>query len=714
MSSAGGGPKLATAYYELIPSMQGSEQTISAELGNAGTAGGKSFNSRLLGIVGGLAAPLAAAAGIRKIISTGFDEAKDAAAGTAQLAAGIKSTGNAAGVSVGQLNALAGSIQGYSGQTDDSIVSAEQLLLTFTNIKNVGPDKIFDQATTAAANMAAKMGGDASSNAIILGKALNDPVAGISALTRVGVSFTDQQKAQIGQMVAANDTLGAQKIILGELNKEFGGSAVAFGNSYPGMIQRAKRAFEDFSQGLVQGMLPVLQPILGRLIDLLQDITPAASAAGQVIANGVGGAIKFLGPVMDTISAALGPVFEQLKPLIPQFLALYSSISPVQLIFKAIAPFLPQLVSAFGSLASTLLGSLGSAITTLLPVFQQLAGIIVGALGTALQALLPVVIQVVGILGPVLGTIVSALVPIITVLAQVFGQLIQAVAPLIAPILSLVAPLLQLAAAILKPLVELFSALITPILGLIPPLVTLLVPVLQVIITVLTAIVTGVVNVITWFVQLITGSKTAQKQLSDVWNGVLGFFSDLWHNVIGFFSNGIKNILDFFGGLPGQIMKALAGAGTWLVDIGKNMIQGLINGAGSLLKNIGSFFLQIIPSWIVAPFKAALGIHSPSTVFAGFGTNITAGLIQGVSAGRNDVNQALSDLVDVGAVSSSMVAAVAAPGLPQTASTSSAAPATDSTSAPLELSDKTISKLAAALAQLLRVWFRMGSDPRGN
>ena len=107
----------------------------------------------------------------------------DAAKGQAQLEAGIKSTGGAAGVTTQHLQDLAASIQGYSGQTDDSIVKTEQLLLTFTNIKNSGTDKIFDLATKAAADMAAKMGTDASSAAIQLGKALNDPTNGMTVLS---------------------------------------------------------------------------------------------------------------------------------------------------------------------------------------------------------------------------------------------------------------------------------------------------------------------------------------------------------------------------------------------------------------------------------------------------------------------------------------------------------------------------------------------------
>ena len=153
-----------------------------------------------------------------------------------------------------------GSIQKYSGQTDDSIVKAQGLLLTFTNIRNAAGknNDIFTQATKITADMAQKFGGDASDSAVRLGKALNDPIKGISALSKIGVSFTAAQKKQIKTMQDAGNIAGAQKVILAELNKEVGGSAEAYGKTLPGQIDRAKRAFEDVTQALVTKMLPAL------------------------------------------------------------------------------------------------------------------------------------------------------------------------------------------------------------------------------------------------------------------------------------------------------------------------------------------------------------------------------------------------------------------------------------------------------------------------
>jgi phage-related protein len=453
------GTRLATGWLELLVSTAGAQKSITDEIvptaDRAGAEGGRRLGAGLVAGIAAVAVAGAAAAGIGKIFSVGFDEVKDAAAGTAQLAAGIASTGNAANVSVGDLNSLAASIQGYSGQTDDSIVAAEGLLLTFTNIKNVGPDKIFDDATRAAADMAARMGGDAASKATMLGKALNDPVKGVTALTKVGVQFTEQQKDQIAAMVAAGDTLGAQKVILGELNTQFGGSAAAFGQTLPGKIEILKRSFEDFSQTAIGAITPIAGPILGLLIAGFEKITPALAPIADSLAGffgGIGTTVgpilasigATLGPVFASIGAAIGPIFAQLgplfselgsvfAPLIPQFLELAAAV------FSTLAPVIAQL-------AGILTGVLSQAFVILVPVIAQIAEVLGGALGTAITALVPVIGLIATTLGTVLGTVIQALVPVIAAVAPIFSSIITAVAPLVGILVPLIAAVLELVA----------------------------------------------------------------------------------------------------------------------------------------------------------------------------------------------------------------------------------------------------------------------------
>ena len=107
-------------------------------------------------------------------------------------------------------------------------------------------------------------------------------------------------------------------------------------------------------------------------------------------------------------------------------------------------------------------------------------------------------------------------------------------------------------------------------------------------------------------------------------------------------SDGINGIVNFFVNLPSRIANAVGNMGSLLYNKGRDLIDGLLNGAGSLLSKIGSFFLDKVPSWIKDPFKKALGINSPSKVFADYGMNTMQGLQQGISRNAGLVEGALS------------------------------------------------------------------------
>jgi len=276
-----------------------------------------------------LAGAVAGVAALTAVVHTGIGETLDASAGHAQLVAGIKSTGSAAGVTAKHIEDLAGTIQGYSGQTDDSIVATGKLLLTFTNIKNSGPNKIFDEATIAAADMAAKMGGEASASAIRLGKALNDPVKGITALQRVGVSFTEGQKKQIAAMVESGDVAGAQKMILAELNREFGGAAKAAGESLPGQLAKGKRAFEDMSQSVVTAFVPVVVPAIEAAAAALQRAAPHIEAFAQGLAKSAQNGA--LGAIFSAIGTAIGFVARNIEYVVPILAGLIAGMVAFQI-----------------------------------------------------------------------------------------------------------------------------------------------------------------------------------------------------------------------------------------------------------------------------------------------------------------------------------------------------------------------------------------------
>lgn len=215
---------------------------------------------------GMFAGAAAGAAALGAAVKIGVGEFMDAQKVAAQTAAVLKSTGGAAGVTAGHVDKLASSILNYSGIDDEAIASGENLLLTFTNVRNeVGKgNNIFDQATTVMADMSTALGQDMSQSAIQLGKALNDPIKGVSALRRVGVSFTTAQQLQIKTLVKTGHTMEAQKLILGELRKEFGGSARAAGETLSGKLNILRETFNNLAGKIVELVIPTFTRLVDR------------------------------------------------------------------------------------------------------------------------------------------------------------------------------------------------------------------------------------------------------------------------------------------------------------------------------------------------------------------------------------------------------------------------------------------------------------------
>ncbi|TXI14803.1 MAG: hypothetical protein E6Q66_04605 [Pedobacter sp.] len=151
----------------------------------------------------------------------------------AQLAAAIKSTGSAASRTRDQLNELSAALMAQTGINSDNIAKAEALLLTFTNIRS----EIYDQTLPIMLDMNKALGQSLESSAIQLGKALNDPIRGFSALAEVGVSFSTTQREIITNFQNSGDLASAQKVILEELAKEFGGVAKAMAQTDSGKLE---------------------------------------------------------------------------------------------------------------------------------------------------------------------------------------------------------------------------------------------------------------------------------------------------------------------------------------------------------------------------------------------------------------------------------------------------------------------------------------------
>lgn len=264
---------------------------------------------------GALAAGAAIGTGLAISAKVGFDEFNEGQKVAAQTAAVLKSTGSAANVTAKQIDQMATSMMMKTGIDDEAIKTGSNLLLTFTNIRNeVGKgNDIFNQANKTVQDMSVALGQDTKSSAIQLGKALNDPIRGITALRRVGVSFNDAQTETITGLVESGKTMKAQKLILAELHKEFGGSAEAAGKTFSGQLNVLKETFRNTAGEIVGRFMPLI-------VSLAKVVLPLVARGLEFVADWLGkfgdAATKRGGEVRGVFEAIWGFIRENVVPII--------------------------------------------------------------------------------------------------------------------------------------------------------------------------------------------------------------------------------------------------------------------------------------------------------------------------------------------------------------------------------------------------------------
>lgn len=573
------GTELASAYLTLIPSMKGAQSAITSEVGSvaktagedggalmgagitskvgaaakeAGEEGGGFLGSGMVEKAAEFAAPLAGALGVVEVVKTGVEHLSAMSGVTAQLNAGLASTGGASGVTTKHMLDLANSVQDYSGQSVESIANAQKMLLTFTNINNNGPDKTFDRATKLTADMAAKMGIDGTQAAKMLGRALQDPAQGMGSLSRAGVVFTTAQRNQVKAMEAAGNMAGAQKFILDGLTKSVGGAAAAYGNSFPGMISRVKLAFEDFSGNIVQAFMPIVGPILTGVLKGMDLLAKGSEVASEFVQKGFEAAKKPLDDFVDGFKngvdavdsnqsvfahwgAAVFGVVDHVKTAVSDFMDGFKN--GVDAIGSNQSQFAHWGAAVFGVVADVKkgiddffrgfsTGTYSNGISHLGSEFSAAFGAIQQTVHTVISALKPAFDSVGGMLksmfsgvnfGAVAGQIfqlstafnpvhlaISAILPLLPQILSAFGQIAITVGKTLLSAFTVIAPvILNLSKLIVSNLTSVLAMILPIIIQLIQMLVKQFVLMVPIVLQIVQMIVPFVMQLIQLFVPLL-------------------------------------------------------------------------------------------------------------------------------------------------------------------------------------------------------------------
>jgi hypothetical protein len=345
------------------------------------------------------------------------------AAGAAALAFGAKAiqAGEAAATSnarIDQINKSMGlfgestdevtaSLVNYANQVarstgvdQNQIKLTQAKLLTFKELA-VTADQVggnFERATLAAIDLGAAGFGTAETNAVQLGKALNDPIKGITALAKSGVTFTESEKARIKVLVESNKVTEAQNLILAAIETQVGGTAEATSNATDrikvGLSQVTETiglallpAFEKVTAFLLDSVFPAFQayvlPIVKELAAFLQD------NFSPLLQNVFIPIVKSLIQAWTTVANAVKSNERELRPLLNLF----------KTVFEFVKVYLaPLLVNVLGKALQAVAG----VVSTLISLFSNLVGIINAAVN-AIRAVASVGRSIGGAIGGALG-----------------------------------------------------------------------------------------------------------------------------------------------------------------------------------------------------------------------------------------------------------------------------------------------------------------------
>lgn len=394
------------AVLELLVRMKDEASKGLASLGDA--VGG-------LGMVaGGIAAAGVVALGAAVV--SGIGDAREAARLYASTEQTILTMGNAAGRSAQEVVDLASSLSDAAGVSlfgDDKVLEASNLLLTFGEIKG----ETFDLATALTVDLAQALGGAPADQAMMLGKALNDPIRGMSALGKAGLTFSEEQKAAIAAMQESGDMAGAQAIIIAELTKQVGGQAQAAADASGGWSEFQGRLGEA-AETVGGALLPIIAALGGFLLDM---IIPAVEGVAQAFSDwmadpavqqgvadlataiqaGLGMAMAF---ITDTALPALLSAWAFIRPAIDAILPLFTGDMPaalgqtsavfvklgdtvgliMALISGIIAVALPAIVQFWTDHGAQIMRIVGAAFDYILAVINTVLNLVQGVIKVAL------------------------------------------------------------------------------------------------------------------------------------------------------------------------------------------------------------------------------------------------------------------------------------------------------------------------------------------
>lgn len=589
------GGEIGRAWLTIVPSFRGGQSAIEKELGGVGGKAGKTAGAGFMGglgkaagtaakIAGGAAALVGGAiAGVA--LKGGFDRALNIEAAQAKLSG----LGHDAQSVTKIMDNASAAVKGTAFGMGDAAGAAASMVAA-----GIKPGQDLQKTLTLVGDAASIAGTDFNSMSAIFGKvAASNKLQGdtIAQLHDAGIPALQLVAKEMGVTAEEASAMASKGEVdfatfQRAMQEGMGGAALKSGETFTGAMANTKAALGRIGE-------TILTPFLGALTSGANGIIPvfdSINAALKPVMESFGtwlsgidfaGAFAGIGEVFGQISAVAMPFLTQLgstfAPLIPQVIALVTNLSPMSLLFQALAPVLPLI----GALLQTVAQALSMVLQAVLPIIQQIAGFLIPLFTQLMAAVLP----------PLIGVVMQVVAAI--------GPLIQALGPILQGVLTALMPL------------------ITTVFG-----------VIQTVITTVLGVVSGIISA---FTSLLAGDWAGfwngiSETVSSIWNGIgelaSQFFGDLPGKIISALGdmgsllvNAGKQILDgFLSGLTSgfnAVKDFVGGIGSWIADnkgpkaydlallipAGNWIMDGLGKGIESSMPALGSTLSDV--SWMI-------------------------------------------------------------------------------------------------------------------
>jgi phage-related protein len=281
-----------------------------------------------------------------------------------------------------------------TGIDTNSIKATQAKLLTFKELAltagEVGGE--FDRATKAAIDLASAGFGTAETNAVQLGKALNDPIKGLTSLAKSGVTFTTQEKERIKVLVESNKIGEAQALILAAIETQVGGTAEATANA----TDKMKIGFQQVSEKVGIALLPILEKLTNFLLDKLFPafetyILPIVEKITAAFSSQNGGLGKTVSNLASTLKSTFLPIWEGVKSAFDKVKAtVIENKDEFQAFFdvvKAAAPIIGKVIGAAFNVAGTVASTVLNLISNVLGALKTIINTAIDGINLVIRGL---------------------------------------------------------------------------------------------------------------------------------------------------------------------------------------------------------------------------------------------------------------------------------------------------------------------------------------